>query len=293
MALFDNFFKKDNTTESYSDQGPWAPTQPHWESLMNRSSDLSTNKNAFKTYRGSVLAPMNPTLKGAYDRISSTSYEPIQGLDGAFDFADGMISNNGMTDDLNRTAGYLTPFANGSMQEDPRLSAAMAAREERAANRAASLASGSGRYGSGAMGAEVGRSIGEASNELMLQSNESARNRQLQASGMLGDLYAGGLNRAGSAASLLPTLNALRFDPAERAAKVGEAMQDRSQADKDARINQFNQKAGLDREMLEWFSAIMNGAGKLGGSTVTTNVAAKKSPFEQLMGGVGLLGKLL
>jgi hypothetical protein len=338
---------------------------------MQRAQDTSYGSSPFSTYQGNVLAPLNVYSNAAMGQVWDAAQTPVRGLNEANNFATGMINNNGMTADTNRaagylenfasgsglsadqsriagyldplaagngltdelrqTAGYLTPFANGSMQEDPRLASMLDTNANRAAREEASLASAKGRYGSDAMGYGVGRAIGEANNATMLQSNENSRNRQLQAtgqlqnlydnglarklqasgqaagiydsgqarklqaSGALGDLYGAGLNRAGSAMGMLPTLDALKYAGPDRAAQVGDFYQNRYQDEQNGAIQQYNERTSMPREQVEWLSGILNGMGKLGGTTSgsTIDYGKKKTGAQQLTGGLELLSMFL
>jgi hypothetical protein len=221
----------------------------------------------------------------------------------------------------------MDPFARGDYQEDPRMLAALKAREGRAMN-AASTSFGGGRYGSNAIGQGVGRSLAEAGDELMLQSNEAARNRQLQASGMLGDLYTTGagqkMNAGGqlmslyntgagqklqgtqgmgnlyegartaslAAAGMQPSLEALKYLGADKMMQAGQAYTDRTQTERDALIKRFeNQQAGTAGwDALAKYVGALSGMGKAGGTSTAVAQPAKRSGFEKLMEGVGLLG---
>jgi hypothetical protein len=187
--------------------------------------------------------------------------------------------------------------------------AALKAREGRAMN-AASTSFGGGRYGSNAIGQGVGRSLAEAGDELMLQSNEAARNRQLQASGMLGDLYTTGAGqklqgtqgmgnlyegaRSASlaAAGMQPSLEALKYLGADKMMQAGQAYTDRTQTERDALIKRFeNQQAGTAGwDALAKYVGALSGMGKAGGTSTAVAQPAKRSGFEKLMEGVGLLG---
>ncbi|MDG2570838.1 hypothetical protein P7L87_25130 [Vibrio parahaemolyticus] len=183
------------------------------------------------------------------------------GMSEAAGILGGYAANNGMTPDLQQAAGYLTPFANGSYQEDPRLERQLDINADRAAN-AGATRFGGGRYGSAAIGAGIGNAVADANNGIMLQSNENARNRQLQASGILGDMYQGAANRGVSAAgamgslysqgadnmstaaALAPAFNTLRYDSASRMAGVGDVRHQYAQSKYDAPFDRLAQMAG-------------------------------------------------
>jgi hypothetical protein len=238
-------------------------------------------------------------------------------------------SENGLTNGQNRAAGYLDNFANGSYTEDPRMLAALKAREGRAMNGAATMF-GNGRYGSAGIGQGVGRALSEAGDELMLQSNESARNRQLQSSGMLGDLYTtgagqrlqamqgmgdiygqgaqqrltatqgmgnlyeGGRSAALASAGMLPMLEGVRYAGADRLTQAGQTYTDRAQTERDAAIKRFEQlqSGNLQWDQIAKLTAALSGMGKVGGTETAVKQPAKRGGLEQTMDLLGLFGGL-
>jgi hypothetical protein len=124
---------------------------------------------------------------------------------------------------------------------------------------------------------------------------DAGQQRKIQSSGMLGDLYGQGMNRAQNAMGMLPTLDALKYSGADRRAQVGDFYQNRAQDELNGNIEQQNAALGMPKAQVEWLSGIMNGMGKLGGSSSGTTVdyGKKKSGAEQLAGGLGLLGLFL
>lgn len=266
MGLMDDWTKQKSTQTNNAGRDPWGPATDGLMQGMQTASGLFNGNVGYNPYPNRTVAKRSANTLGAMGQIQGLAGQPIQGLQDANNFAQGMIQNNGMTGDLNRTAGYLTSFADGSYQEDPRLQQAMAARETRAANNAASLASGSGRYGSGAMGTTMGNAMADSSNELMLQSNENARNRQLQAAGQLGNLYEGGLGRAAGAAAMLPGLNEMRYDGADRMAGLGAQEDAFQQSLLNSKVDKYNQTQARPWEQLQRFWSYPSSAAQLGGT---------------------------
>ncbi len=82
---------------------------------------------------------------------------------------------------------YLSEMASGQNQTNPFLQQLLDANATRIGNRAASLSSGAGRYGSAGMYDALNRSIAETNNPLLFQSAENERNRQLTATQEIGN----------------------------------------------------------------------------------------------------------
>ncbi|WP_040639336.1 hypothetical protein [Microvirga lotononidis] len=218
---------------------------------------------AAKVYKNAKLpgqAPLNSDILGSFDMTRNLAGQGVPNLDQLYGVQSGILGNGGMTQGMQDAAGYLTNFANGSYQEDPRLKQAIADRENRAALSTATLMGG-GRYGSAGIGAKMGESLGNASNDLMLQSNENSRNRQLQAAGQLGSLATAGAQNQLGWGSLASELNNLRYDGASRLAGIGDFIQSRDQA-------RIDQKANFPKENLNWYTGILGGMGGQGSTTI-------------------------
>jgi hypothetical protein len=321
---------KDNPTITNTNSEPWEPAQPYLKDVMAQGQTLFNNTQGAKPWTGNVNAPMFPWQRRGLQATYNLARQPVPGLMQAQSMATGLMQNNGMTPDLrhvaglfgqfansdngltqaqSKAAGYMDPFARGDYQEDPRMLAALKAREGRAMN-SASTSFGGGRYGSNAIGRGVGSALAEAGDELMLTSNENARNRQLQASGMLGDLYTtgagqklqatqgmgnlyeGGRTAGLAAAGMLPSLEGLRYLGADKMTQAGQAYTDRAQTERDALIRRYEgQQSGTSGwDALSKYVGALSGMGKAGGTSTAVAQPPKRSGFEKLMEGVGLLG---
>lgn len=246
---------------------------------LNNATDLYNS-----TLQGKATGTMPGQTRNALKQTRTLANQPIPGLAQAQGFTNdllsnggwtpdlrtvqnqyqGVVNNGGWTDDLRKTQGYLDNFANGSYTEDPRLTSMLDTNARRAANAGATMF-GNGRYGSAGIGMGIGDSVSRANNETIYASNESARNRQLQASGMLGDLGNTAANRSMAAnaglgqlgegarqagmqgTTLIPSLNDLRYDGAERLAGIGDYMNNwnNNTDDWNATSNYINALQGL------------------------------------------------
>jgi hypothetical protein len=189
----------------------------------------------------------------------------------------GILGNGGYTSQMSDAAGYLTNFANGSYTEDPRLLATIN-RERNNATNAAATRFGGGRYGSVGMGVGMGQAQAAATDNLMLQSNENARNRQLQASGQLGSLATAGAQNQATWGAMSPTLNEMRYDGASRIAGIGDFRQHRDQA-------RIDQVANFPWQNLQNYTGILGGMGNQGSTTVAQTPGP--SAAQSILGGIG------
>jgi hypothetical protein len=244
-----------------------------WNTVLGNAATVYKNTKVPKQ------APLNNDIKNSFNQTRSIAAQGVPNLDQLYATQAGILGNGGMTGTMQDSVGYLTNFANGSYQEDPRLAAAIAEREKRAMNGAATQFGG-GRYGSVAIGQGMGGAMATAGNDLMLQSNENARNRQLQAAGQIGQLGTAGAQNMATWGSMSSGLNDLRYDGASRQAGIGQYLQDRTQGRND-------QRAGFGWQNLGNYAGILGGMGNQGGTTISKTPGP--SAAQSILGG-GLAG---
>jgi hypothetical protein len=302
------------------------------ENVTKLAGDLHS-KGAILPYGGKPLSGLNGLTRQGLNMTKGLARQGVPGLDQATAYNTNLMANGGYTPEMRQSraafdpfatsadgllgsqrgvADYLNPFANGSMQEDPRLQAQLDINAQRASN-AAATKYGGGRYGSAAIGHHSGNAVAEANNATMLQSNENARTRQLQASGMLQQLYdtgaaqkmQGGAAQAGidtgargaamQAGSMLPMLNELRYDPATRIAGVGDFIQGRLQTQRDAKVDQINANREANWKHLDRYRAVVQGLAPFGSTKQSTAPGASRAQglLGGAMAGAGMGSKIL
>jgi anti-sigma factor RsiW len=219
------------------------------------------------------MAPISQTTADALGWTKALATQPLPGADSANWMTNQIIQDHGMNGGTHRVEAALTPIMNGSLQEDPRLQAMLDTNANRAAN-AAATRFGGGRYGSAAIGQGVGQAVADANNATMLQSNENARTRQLQAAGQLSNMYQTGVSQALQASSMQPSLNDLRFDGAQRVAGIGDYIQNRDQAEWDYPQTRLGQ-----------FGSLVQALGGMGGTATSVAPVQRASTAQRLIGG--------
>lgn len=264
---------KDKTQVSTSSSTMWKPLESAWGNILGQAQ-TQYNQNIKKAPQ---LQPLNNYSTEALNMTANLARQPVQGLGSAFGYTDGLLKSGGMTPEMQQAAGFLQPFASGQYQEDPRLVQMLNTNATRAAD-AAATRFGGGRYGSAAIGNGVGTAVADANNATMLQSNENARSRQLQATGLLGQLGDSAAGNAMQASAMLPALNNLQYDGASRLAGVGDFFQQRAQTNADYKRNYKN-------DALAAYAGLAGGMGNLGGTTVTTTPKQSPSLAQGILGG--------
>lgn len=249
---------------------------PALEAGWNRA--LGSAAQTFNKSKLPTLAPLNTDIQNSFNQTRAIANQGVPNLDQLYATQSGILGNGGFTSQMTDASGYLTNFANGSYQEDPRLLGVVNAERENALN-SASTRLGGGRYGSNAIGTGFSKAASQATDQLMLQSNENSRNRQLQASGQLGSLAAQGANNMATWGAMSPMLNELQYDGAARQASIGQYLQDRTQG-------RIDQKANFPWQNLQNYTGILSGMGNQGATTVSKTPGP--SAAQSILGGAAM-----
>ena len=265
-SIFGSSTKKTTSTNQM-----YPALQQGWDNALGEGWDIYNNNQG-----KSGLAPLNAHTKDAFQQTHALASSGVPNLDQIYGVQSGILGNGGYTSQMSDAAGYLTNFANGSYNEDPRLQRVLNAERTKATN-AALTSLGGGRYGSNAIGQGIGNAQAAATDQLMLQSNENARNRQLQASGQLSSLAAQGANNMATWGSMSSGLNDLRYDGASRIAGMGDYIQNRQQTAYDNRNGYGN---------LNSYVGILSGMGNAGSTQITKTPGP--SGAQSILGGAAM-----
>lgn len=260
----------DKTTTSTNQMFP--ALEQGWTKALGAANTIYNNSRLPK------LAPLNSDIRRSFSMTRNLARQGVPNLDALYGTQASMLSNGGMTQGMQQAAGLLGNFASGQYTEDPRLLATIE-RERNNATNAAATRFGGGRYGSAAIGQGLGQAQAAATDQLMLQSNENARNRQLQATGLLGQLADAGANNMATWGAMSGELNNLRYDPASRLAGVGDFLQNRTQG-------RIDQRANFPKQNLNWYTGILGGMGNQGSTTVNTTPGP--SAAQSILGGAAM-----
>lgn len=253
---------KDKTTTSTQSLMP--SLQPQVNSYLGKVGNVYNP--------GGYLPKVNTTTKAALNQTKALAKQPVPGLTEAQGMVTGLLGNGGMTAGMQQASDYLTPFASGEYQEDPRLLATLE-RERNNATNAAATRFGGGRYGAAGMGTGMGQAQAAATDSLMLQSNENARNRQMQAAQAMGALGQSGAGNALTAGSMVNGLNDLRYDGTSRLASVGDYF------------------GGYKSGQMQQFAGALSPF--LGAGVTTTNRSPGPTAAQSILGGAATGGALL
>jgi hypothetical protein len=106
----------------------------------------------------------------------------------------------------------------------------------------------------------------------------------------MGDIYGQGLQRAGQAAQLIPSLDEARYAGAGHLMDIGQMQRSQDQALLDQQLKLWNAQQSRSWEALQRYAALAQGAGGLGGTQITSSPGATQpSTMQRVLGG-GLAG---
>jgi hypothetical protein len=233
---------------------------------------------------GGWVAPMNQDQTTAMNQIRTLAGQPNELAQTGYNNLQGFLGNNGMTAGTQESMGLLRGMADGSQAgQNPALMSMMEQNASLVGGQASRAARSVGASGSPEHQAFLAKQIGAANNPLISQAYESDRNRQLQASGLLGSLQGAADGRFLQGLNVAPTVDEMRYGNAQKLAGVGDVMRG---------FDQEGRTAG--RDALSWYGSALAGAGGMAPTTTTsTAYAAKPSGAQQLATWGGLLGSFL
>jgi hypothetical protein len=211
------------------------------------------------------------------------------------------ITQTGNADQYQGAKDIYNSFANGG-PVNPFLNDLLDANATRIGNRAASLSSGAGRYGSAGMYDALNRSIAETNNPILSAAYENDQGRKLQAAQGLGNIassisgnqlnagntglqyYTAAGNRAAQASAMAPSLFQLGAAPGQMRMGLADFLQQRDQADNPwTALGRYGAGLGFANQLLA-------GSGEKSGTTSTTSTPTPWTTYAGLgLAGAGLL----
>src|SRR5262245_15607133 len=248
---------------------PWVGAQPALNTALQSATSYFNSGLGYLPYTGQTTADLyNPAnLAGINNTYSLAASEP-QGsanLQAARGYLGNMVSNQGLSDPLKTMATTL------SQQQNPYLQGVL----DQQMAKVNSAYSGAGRYGSGMHDAAIAQAIAP-----------TLAQDYMQRQGMAADIYNQGLQRAGQATQLIPTLDAARYASTDQLLNYGGIQRGYEQALLDQQLKLFNAQQSRPWEQLARENAIIGGAGGLGGTQITTSPGATQpSTTQKLLGG--------
>lgn len=286
------------TTPIVQSSTPYAGSIPHIENIMSTGLNDYNAGLGTQLWGGTANAPLDPTLAQGLGQLAAFNAQPgvQQAASLAFDTGRGGLVQTGGAAQFAPSSAIYSDIAS-TPNSNPFLNQLLNANAARIGNRAASLMSGSGRYGSAGMMDAINRSISETNNPLLYQAAEAARNRQLTAAQGLSQNAQNALTNQRQWASMMPELYSAVWAPMNNLINVGQLYQGRAQQEQNLARQNFEQTQLMPwTQLARYQGAITNLAGIIprttttSGSTTTNTVPTPWTTYAGL--GIAGLGAL-
>jgi hypothetical protein len=224
------------TQSNVTSSQPWGGADPALRYTINSAENWAKDPNSRKIYEGTRVVPFSQnTLRGMDQTtgVAENAMTPMQNP---------LKSYTGMFDVLN-------PIARGDFANDTTFNNTLGAAQEAASTSVNDAMGMAGRYGSGVHQSTMGKTIGDMTNQAMLD----RQNWALGGIQSLGDRMPGAYNAALAPGQTMMGVGGMQEDLAAKYAQ--------EQSDK------FYEKRDLPLNQLAKANAIFTGAGSLGGTS--------------------------
>jgi hypothetical protein len=221
------------TSSQTSSTTPWEPAQGKLQSAMTRADWWMQDPMSSSIYEGTTVVPFSQnTLRGMDQAtgIAENAMTPMQNP---------LKSYTGMFDVLN-------PIARGDFANDSTFNNTLGAAQEAASTSVNDAMSAAGRYGSGVHQSTMGKTIGDMTNQAMLD----RQNWALGGIQSLGDRMPGAYNTALAPSQTMMGVGGMQEDLAGKYAQEG--------------LDKFNARKQAPIDAIAQANAIFTGAGSLG-----------------------------
>lgn len=224
------------TSSNTSSTSPWGPAQPFLTMGMDKARWWMENPANSQIYEGTTVIPFSQnTLRGMDQAtgIAQNAMTPMQNP---------LKSYTGMFDVLN-------PIARGDFANDSTFNNTLGAAQEAASTSVSDAMSAAGRYGSGVHQSTMGKTIGDMTNQAMLD----RQNWALGGIQSLGDRMQGAYNTA--------------LAPSQTMMGVGGMQEDLAGKYAQEKLDKFNARKQAPMDAIAQANAIFTGSGSLGSNT--------------------------
>jgi hypothetical protein len=221
------------TSSNTTSTTPWGPAQPFLQNAMGKANDWLNSDASKSIYQGTTVIPFSQnTLQGMGQTagVANNAMTPMQNP---------LKSYTGMFDILN-------PIARGDFANDTTFGNTLGAAQEAASTSVNDAMSAAGRYGSGVHQGTMAKSIGDLTNQAMLD----RQNWALGGLQSLGDRMPGAYNTALAPAQTMMGLGGMQEDMAGKYAQEG--------------MDKFNAAKQAPIDAIAQANAIFTGSGALG-----------------------------
>jgi hypothetical protein len=278
--------------------------------MYSQAQGFDLGNVGYLPYTGQTQAPLTDAASLGLQNMTDVAGQQMlgnygmQGINAATGVAPGMIQQAASAPDWLTGQGsnlsnefnlYQTAANQAQGQTNPYLQTIMDQMNRRIGDTINSQFSGAGREGSSQQADTIARALSESEAPIMAQDYEARQQRLMQAAqGELGvsqnaENIGQALNQMGGQwAQLSPQLAQAQYIPSGGAMNAGDYQQQRAQDLLNQQIQQYNTAQAYPWQQLERESAILAGAGQLGGQQQTSS--STQVPWTQRVLGGGLAG---
>lgn len=261
------------TQQTTQTKDPWAVAQPALGEIITQAqgtynADVGYQPYPYNTTANLQNAYTTPGMQNMYN-LAISEPQGSAALQAARQAGTTSLQNYGLSPELqnvyNEASSAQNPYLQGVINQQ--------------VGQANAAASGMGRYGSGAHDAAIAQAIAPT-----LSADYARRQQERQS------ILEGGLQRQGQWAQVMPALDEARYANAGRLLGLGDMQRSYEQALIDQQVKLWNAQQARPWEQLARKAALVQGAGQLGGTQITTSPGATQpSTLQRLLGG-GLAG---
>ena len=298
-------------TTQTTTSSPWSGAQPALLQMYQGAGNLVANNQGYQPYLGPTMAPLDPSV---YTGLGNTENIATQQMGYLPQFSIAGLNNlvnlsqtQGITPGVSAALGGLGQAAGqyGNIYQqaqgatNPYLQASIDAANQRGNAAIQSSMSAAGRYGSGQYQDVMSRAQAQVADPLLMQDYEARQARALQATQGLGQtygqqagIYQQGIGQGMQALQGMGPLAQAAYTPGQMQLAAGQYLTDYGQQTLQGQIAQYNALQAYPWQQLQRESAILSGAGTLGGEQVTAMTPQQTSLMSRLAGGALVGGGL-
>jgi len=224
------------TSSSTSSSTPWGPAQPYLKNAMGKADTWLNDPNSSKIYEGTTVIPFSQQTLGGMGQMQSVAQNAQEPMQNPLKSYTGMF-------------GMLNPIARGDFANDSTFNQTLGAAQEAAGSAVNNSMSAAGRYGSGSHQATMAKSIGDLTNQAMLDRQNWAMGN-LQS---LGDRLPGAYQSAMAPANTMMQLGGMNEGLAGNYAQE--------------QMDKFNARKQAPLDAALQANAVFTGSGSLGSNS--------------------------
>lgn len=271
---------KTNTIEK---SDPWVGQQPYLGDIFSNAQQMY-QAGGPQYYQGQTVADLSPYTQSAVDLTAQRALNGSPVTSAAQ--SETLNTLNGQY--LGQSNPYLTATLNGDYL-DPTKNTALNAIVDRNAgditSRVMSQFGAAGRTGSGINQQVLERELGDNANQLYGQQYANERNNMMQANSLYSNDYNSERSRMAQSLALAPQTAGMDYTDLQQLGNAGSVLDTQNQNLINADVSRWDYNQNLPKNMLDWYSGLVQGNNWGGSSSASATNVAKTNPWLSTAGG--------